>query len=79
MIRAAQQINLDAKIPDGPLEQKWDHHRASMKLVSPKNKRNRRVIVVGTGLAGASAAASLAEQGYQVEAFTFHDSPSSRS
>ncbi len=66
---------LDAKIPDGPLEQKWERYRADMKLVSPKNKRKRRIIVVGTGLAGASAAASLAEQGYQVEAFTFHDSP----
>ena len=68
-------VKLDSRIPDGPLEQKWDRHRAEMKLVSPKNKRQRRVIVVGTGLAGASAAAALAEQGYQVEAFTFHDSP----
>ncbi len=68
-------FELDARIPDGPLEEKWDRHRAEMRLVSPKNKRNRRIIVVGTGLAGASAAASLAEQGYQVEAFTFHDSP----
>ncbi|MBD13897.1 MAG: succinate dehydrogenase flavoprotein subunit [Planctomycetaceae bacterium] len=71
----ANNFQYNSKIPDGPLEQKWDLHRAEMKLVSPKNKRNRRIIVVGTGLAGASAAASLAEQGYQVEAFTFHDSP----
>ncbi len=68
-------VQLDAKIPDGPLEKKWDRYQADMKLVSPKNKRKCRVIVVGTGLAGASAAASLAEQGYHVEAFTFHDSP----
>lgn len=71
----ANHFLFDAKIPDGPLEQKWDRFRAEMKLVSPKNKRKRRIIVVGTGLAGASTAASLAEQGYQVEAFTFHDSP----
>ena len=49
--------DLDAKIPDGPLEEKWDRHRAELRLVSPNNKRNFRVIVVGTGLAGASAAA----------------------
>jgi succinate dehydrogenase / fumarate reductase flavoprotein subunit len=68
-------FSLDAKIPAGPLEDKWDLHRSELKLVSPNNKRNLRVIVVGTGLAGASAAASLAELGYQVDAFTFHDSP----
>ena len=68
-------FSLDSKIPDGPLEEKWDRHRGEMKLVSPNNKRRLRVIVVGTGLAGASAAASLAELGYEVEAFTFHDSP----
>lgn len=68
-------FNLDAKIPDGPLAEKWDRHRGHMKLVSPNNKRRLRIIVVGTGLAGASAASSLAELGYQVEAFTFHDSP----
>jgi len=56
-------LELDAKIPSGPLEQKWDRHRAELKLVSPNNKRKRHIIVVGTGLAGASAAASLAEQG----------------
>ena len=65
---------LDAKIPDGPLESKWDNHRFSMKLVSPPNKRKFSVIVVGTGLAGASAAASMGELGYKVKAFTFHDS-----
>jgi succinate dehydrogenase / fumarate reductase flavoprotein subunit len=67
--------DLDPHVPEGPLEQKWDRHRAGLKLVSPNNKRKRRILVVGTGLAGASAAASLAEQGYQVEVFTFHDSP----
>ncbi|MFM1892788.1 MAG: hypothetical protein RLZ44_1865 [Pseudomonadota bacterium] len=66
---------LDARIPAGPLAEKWQRHRAAVKLVSPANKRRYRVIVVGTGLAGASAAASLAELGYQVECFTFHDSP----
>jgi succinate dehydrogenase / fumarate reductase flavoprotein subunit len=65
---------LDAKIPDGPIETKWDDHRFSMKLVSPPNKRKFSVIVVGTGLAGASAAASMGELGYRVKAFTFHDS-----
>jgi succinate dehydrogenase / fumarate reductase, flavoprotein subunit len=68
-------FSLDPKIPEGPLADKWDRHRNELKLVSPNNKRNLRVIVVGTGLAGASAAASLAELGYHVEAFTFHDSP----
>ncbi|MEJ2576965.1 MAG: succinate dehydrogenase (quinone) flavoprotein subunit, partial [Gammaproteobacteria bacterium] len=65
----------DARIPAGPLAEKWQRHRAEVKLVSPANKRRYRVIVVGTGLAGASAAASLAELGYRVECFTFHDSP----
>jgi succinate dehydrogenase / fumarate reductase flavoprotein subunit len=68
-------MNLDAKIPSGPLEQKWTKHKEGLKLVNPSNKRKFKVIVVGTGLAGASAAASLAELGYQVEAFCFHDSP----
>ena len=66
---------LDAKIPDGPLIDKWDTFIADSKLVNPSNKRKFKIIVVGTGLAGASAAATLAELGYQVEAFTFHDSP----
>jgi succinate dehydrogenase / fumarate reductase, flavoprotein subunit len=68
-------MNLDARIPSGPLEQKWTKHIANVRLVAPSNKRKYRVIVVGTGLAGASAAASLAELGYQVHAFCFHDSP----
>jgi succinate dehydrogenase / fumarate reductase, flavoprotein subunit len=66
---------LDSKIPEGPLAEKWTKHKFNMKLVNPANKRKYDVIVVGTGLAGASAAASLAELGYNVKAFTFHDSP----
>ena len=66
---------LDGNIPSGPLHEKWDRRRAEMKLVSPANKRKYRVIVVGTGLAGASAAASLGELGYNVDAFCFQDSP----
>jgi succinate dehydrogenase / fumarate reductase, flavoprotein subunit len=66
---------LDAKIPAGPLEEKWTRFRSSVPLVNPSNKRRIEVIVVGTGLAGASAAASLAELGYQVKAFCFQDSP----
>jgi len=66
---------LDARIPDGPLQDKWQRHRGEVRLISPSNKRRYRVIVVGSGLAGASAAASLAELGYQVDCFTFHDSP----
>ena len=65
---------LDAKIPAGPLADKWDTFIADAKLVNPNNKRKFKILVVGTGLAGASAAATLAELGYQVEAFTFHDS-----
>lgn len=68
-------IELDGKIPDGPLEEKWDHHKANIKVVSPANKRKFNVIVVGTGLGGASAAASMAEMGYKVQAFCIHDSP----
>jgi len=67
--------NLDAKIPSGPLAEKWDTHRFEMKLVNPVNKRKFSVIVVGSGLAGASAAASLSELGYQVSCFCFQDSP----
>ena len=68
-------MNLDAKIPAGPLAQKWDKHKFDLKLVNPANKRKFDVIVVGSGLAGASAAASLAELGYQVKCFCFQDSP----
>ncbi len=66
---------LDGKIPSGPLHEKWDKRLAEMKLVNPANKRKFRVIVVGTGLAGASAAASLGELGYNVDVFCFQDSP----
>src|SRR5213082_3458204 len=68
-------MNLDARIPAGPLTQKWDQHKFDMKLVNPANKRKFDVIVVGSGLAGASAAATLAELGYQVKCFCFQDSP----
>ena len=66
---------LDSKVPPGPLETKWDRHRFSEKLVSPTNKRPISIIVVGTGLAGASAASTLGQLGYQVECFCFQDSP----
>src|SRR5690606_22220029 len=66
---------LDAKVPDGPVADKWDSYIANTRLVNPANKRKYKILVVGTGLAGASAIATLAELGYQVEAFTFHDSP----
>ena len=67
-------MKLDAKIPEGPIEKKWDEHRFHMKLVNPANKRKFNVIVVGTGLAGASAAATMAELGYNVKAFCYQDS-----
>lgn len=67
-------MKLDAKIPDGPLAEKWTRHRFELKLVSPANKRKYKVIVVGTGLAGGSAAATLAGLGYSVDAFCFQDS-----
>ena len=66
---------LDAKIPEGPLEEKWSNYKFKSKLVNPTNRRKHKIIVVGTGLAGSAAAATLAEQGYQVKAFTMHDSP----
>jgi succinate dehydrogenase / fumarate reductase, flavoprotein subunit len=66
---------LDSRIPSGPIEDKWTQCKFENKLVAPANRRKHKVLVVGTGLAGASAAASLAEQGYQVKVFTFHDSP----
>src|ERR1700720_3643315 len=67
-------MELHSRVPSGPLEKKWDDHRFHMKLVNPSNKRKYRILVVGTGLAGASAAASLAELGYNVDAFCFQDS-----
>jgi succinate dehydrogenase / fumarate reductase flavoprotein subunit len=66
---------LNAKIPDGPLPEKWDNHRFNLKLVNPANKKKFKIIVVGTGLAGASAAATLAELGYHVKNFCIQDSP----
>jgi len=66
---------LDAKIPTGPLEEKWNNYKGTVRLVNPANKRKLEVIVVGTGLAGASAAASLGELGYKVKAFCYQDSP----
>ncbi len=66
---------LDAKIPDGPIKEKWTKHKNSINVVGPANKRNLDIIVVGTGLAGGSASASLAEMGYNVKAFCYQDSP----
>ncbi len=66
---------LDSKVPSGPLETKWETHKFEMKLVNPANKRKHKVIVVGTGLAGSSASATLAELGYQVHTFCIHESP----
>ena len=71
---AAKQ-DLDGRVPPGPLAEKWTNHKFTMKLVNPANKRKYEIIVVGTGLAGASAAATLGELGYNVKVFTFHDSP----
>jgi succinate dehydrogenase / fumarate reductase, flavoprotein subunit len=68
-------MELNAKVPTGPIEQLWDRHRFALKLVNPANKRKYSVIVVGSGLAGASAAASLSELGYNVSCFCFQDSP----
>jgi succinate dehydrogenase / fumarate reductase flavoprotein subunit len=68
-------MKLDANIPDGPVQDLWSIHKKSLKLVNPANKRKFRVIIVGAGLAGASAAATLGEMGYQVECFCFQDSP----
>ncbi|HEX9505286.1 MAG TPA: fumarate reductase/succinate dehydrogenase flavoprotein subunit [Acidimicrobiia bacterium] len=67
--------SFDAKIPAGPIEGKWSQHKFDVKLVNPANKRRYEIIVVGSGLAGASAAATLGELGYRVKLFTFHDSP----
>ena len=68
-------MNLDSKIPEGPLAEKWDNHRFSSKLVNPANKRKYKIIVVGSGLAGGSAAATLGELGYNVDCFCYQDSP----
>ena len=68
-------VKLDSHVPDGNISEKWANHKFSMKLVNPANKRKYDIIVVGTGLAGASAAASLGELGYKVKAFSYHDSP----
>ena len=68
-------MKLDAQIPPGPIEKKWDAHKFGLKLVNPENRRKFDVLVVGSGLAGASAAAALGEQGYNVKVFTLHDSP----
>ncbi len=68
-------MDLDPRIPGGPLNEKWARRVNDLGLVSPANRRRYRILVVGTGLAGASAAATLAELGYNVECFTFHDSP----
>src|SRR5947208_7111592 len=68
-------MQLNSKIPSGPIENRWDRHRFEMKLVNPANKRRYEIIVVGSGLAGASAAASLGELGYNVKCFCFQDSP----
>jgi succinate dehydrogenase / fumarate reductase flavoprotein subunit len=68
-------MQLNSNVPAGPLAEKWDRHKFEMKLVNPANKRKYRIIVVGTGLAGGAAAASLAELGYHVDSFCFQDSP----
>ena len=68
-------VKLDSKIPSGPVDSKWTNHKFNIKLVNPSNKRKHSVIVVGTGLAGASAAASLGELGYKVKSFCTHESP----
>src|ERR1700751_3846587 len=68
-------MELKSRIPTGPIEQRWDRHRFEMKLVNPANKRKYTVIVVGSGLAGASASASMGELGYNVKCFCFQDSP----
>ena len=68
-------MKLESHAPTGDIEKRWDQHRFDMKLVNPANKRKFNVIVVGTGLAGASAAATLAELGYNVKAYCYQDSP----
>ncbi|MCH8286149.1 FAD-binding protein, partial [candidate division KSB1 bacterium] len=68
-------MKLDPKTPSGPIEGKWDKHKASLKLVNPANRHKHTIIIVGTGLAGASAAASLGELGYNIKSFCIQDSP----
>lgn len=68
-------MKLDAKIPAGPIESKWSNHKMAMKLVNPSNKRKYKVIIIGSGLAGASAAATMGELGYNIDCFCFQDSP----
>src|SRR5947199_6649638 len=75
MLDVLSRMPLDSKTPAGPLSQKWDKHKFDLKLVNPANKRKFDIIVVGSGLAGASAAASLAELGYNIKCFCFQDSP----
>jgi succinate dehydrogenase / fumarate reductase flavoprotein subunit len=71
----ASPVTLDGQVPAGPIEEKWDQHKFDMKLINPANKRRYHVLVVGSGLAGAAAAASLAELGYRVSCFCYQDSP----
>ena len=71
-------VKLDPKIPKGNIADKWTNHKFNIKLVNPANKRKYDIIVIGTGLAGASASATLAELGYNVKAFSFHDSRKTR-
>ncbi|MEO1063796.1 MAG: fumarate reductase/succinate dehydrogenase flavoprotein subunit [Actinomycetota bacterium] len=68
-------LNLDPKIPEGPIAEKWSNYLFNHKLVNPSNRRKFEIIIIGTGLAGAAAAATLGEQGYKVKVFTYHDSP----
>ncbi|HDP55222.1 MAG TPA: FAD-binding protein, partial [Bacteroidetes bacterium] len=68
-------MKLDAKIPEGPLAEKWTKHKNSLKLVNPANKKKLNIIVVGTGLAGSAAASTLAELGYNVQVFCYQDTP----
>ena len=70
-----KELHLKSQVPPGELSNKWTSHKFNMKLVNPSNKRKYTVIVVGTGLAGASAAATMAELGYNVLAFSYHESP----
>ncbi|MGI9665773.1 MAG: fumarate reductase/succinate dehydrogenase flavoprotein subunit [Acidimicrobiia bacterium] len=74
MTKAEAPTTLDARIPDGPIQDRWDQHKFDVHLVNPANKRKYEIIVIGTGLAGASAAATFGELGYNVKVFTFHDS-----